>query len=62
VGSDYADGGELGDDAVTILLAYEFDFEGYIKAIYVCEELSISTRKYKNMTDKVGDIADHLYQ
>jgi len=50
----------LGDDAVTILIGYEFDSQGYIKGIYVCEELSISTRKYKNMTDKVGDIANHL--
>lgn len=62
IGSDYADGGELGDDAATTLVAFEFDAQGYVKGIYFCEQLSISTRKYKDMTHKVGDIADHLDQ
>lgn len=62
IGADYADGGDLGDDTVTTLIGYEFDNQGYIKGVYICEESSISTRKYRDMTKKVEDIADHLHQ
>ncbi|ATZ18300.1 hypothetical protein EMELA_v1c08130 [Mesoplasma melaleucae] len=61
IGSDYADGGESGDDAVTMLIGFELDaITGVVKGVYILDELSISTKKFKNMEDKVESIANFI--
>ncbi|AGY41636.1 hypothetical protein mflW37_5690 [Mesoplasma florum W37] len=61
IGSDYADGGDSGDDAVTILMGFELDaISGIVKGVYILDELSISTKKFKNMEDKVSCIANFI--
>jgi hypothetical protein len=57
-GCDYADGGSSGDDAAMIMCGFEFDSNGIITGIFVLEELSISTKKFKNMVQKVNFISD----
>lgn len=60
IGTDYADSVKGRDDTLQILTAIEFDKDDYVKAIYFCEELSISSLDFIDMTEKVAKMAEFI--
>ncbi|ASP28246.1 hypothetical protein SCORR_v1c04740 [Spiroplasma corruscae] len=61
VGCDYADGNDYGDDAVTVIVGFEFNGD-IVESVHILNEYSISTKKFKDMTLKVKSICEWLVE
>lgn len=58
IGCDYADGGQISDDIALVMLGFELNKDESVKAIYILEEESINSRRFKKSNvDKVKYIA-----
>lgn len=47
IGCDYADGGQISDDTALVMLGFELNKDESVKAIYILEEESINSRRFK---------------